>query len=92
MGARQDFTKAQTELSRQKALLARGKRSGNQTLINAAKANIGVLEGRATRAFQEIAREEAVKSQARAKAQKIQQQRAEAARIKAVAKAKAGDV
>ena len=88
MGARQDFTKAQAEITRQKELLARGRRSGNQTLINAAQSNIRVLEGRATTAFQVIAREEAVKAQARARAQAQAQQRAEAKR-QAQIKAKA---
>jgi len=88
MGARQDFTKAQAEITRQKELLAKGRRSGNQTLVSAAQANIRVLEGRATTAFQVIAREEAVKAQARARAQAQAQQKAEAQR-QAQIKAKA---
>jgi len=80
MGARQDFTKAQAELTRQKELLAKGKRSGNQTLVSAAQANIRVLEGRATTAFQKIAREAAVKAQARQRAQAQAQQIAQAKR------------
>jgi hypothetical protein len=82
MGARQDFTKAQAEITRQKALLAKGQRSGNQTLISATKANIRVLEGRATTAFQKIAREAAVKAQARQRAQAQAQQIAQAKQAK----------
>ena len=80
MGARQDFTKAQAEITRQKELLAKGKRSGNQTLVSAAQSNIRVLEGRATTAFQSIAREAAVKAQARQRAQAQAQQKAQAQR------------
>jgi len=80
MGARQDFSKAQSEITRQKALLAKGKASGNKTLVSAAQANIRVLEGRATTAFQIIAREAAVKAQARQRAQAQAQQIAQAKR------------
>jgi len=82
MGARQDFTKAQAEITRQKSLLAKGKASGNQTLVSAAQANIRVLEGRATTAFQKIAREAAVKAQARQRAQAQAQQIAQAKQAK----------